>query len=447
MKDFNLSIPDLAALLTTFAMHLWLHRMLQQDMVSGRISAAAWRKLRWLAPLSGLLSASGLLLQVRMVWSVIPPGDWFTWSRGASIIWAIIATGTIIAYTFSRLLAARLHPTKVASVGAPAAAGSPQATALDSPVQLAAASFATSKSDSAPARSSPELYADAPNSPADSLPPARRTFLKATQGALLCGPAAVTAFGVLVGRHDLEPREVEIPIAGLPKDLEGLRIAQLSDIHLSAFVPRELLDRAVAMANEFRPHLHVVTGDLVTREGDPLDSCLAGLKALRSDAGTFGCMGNHERYAEAEDYVEAWGRRNGMPFLRHQQTLLRFGQAQINLAGVDYQKMHGEYLVGAQNLLRDDATNLLLSHNPDVFPVAAQQGWDLTLAGHTHGGQITVEYLDRYLNVVRFLTPFVSGHYALGKSQLYVTRGVGTVGVPARVGAMPEVTLLRLRKA
>ena len=91
--------------------------------------------------------------------------------------------------------------------------------------------------------------------------------------------------------------------------------------------------------------------------------------------------------------------------------------------------------------------NLLLSHNPDVFPVAAKQGWDLTLAGHTHGGQVTVEILDRSLNVARFFTPFVYGLYHSGRSSIYVTRGIGTIALPTRIGAPPETALLRLRKA
>jgi predicted MPP superfamily phosphohydrolase len=90
------------------------------------------------------------------------------------------------------------------------------------------------------------------------------------------------------------------------------------------------------------------------------------------------------------------------------------------------------------------ATNILLSHNPDVFPVAARQGWDLTISGHTHGGQISVEILGENLSVARLYTPYVHGLYRRGAPAIYVSRGVGTVGVPTRVGAPPEVSLIRL---
>ena len=93
------------------------------------------------------------------------------------------------------------------------------------------------------------------------------------------------------------------------------------------------------------------------------------------------------------------------------------------------------------------AVNVLLSHNPDVFPVAAHQGYNLLLAGHTHGGQVSVEILDQDINPARFFTPFVYGLYRSGGAAAYVTRGIGTIGIPARIGAPPEISLLRLRKA
>ena len=121
----------------------------------------------------------------------------------------------------------------------------------------------------------------------------------------------------------------------------------------------------------------------------------------------------------------------------------------MNIAGVDYQKMSARphYLQGAESMIAPNALNILLSHNPDVFPVAAQQGWDLTLAGHTHGGQVNVEILHQEINLARFYTPYVYGHYRSGNSSIYVTRGIGTIGMPARLGAPPEIAVLRLQKA
>jgi predicted MPP superfamily phosphohydrolase len=106
--------------------------------------------------------------------------------------------------------------------------------------------------------------------------------------------------------------------------------------------------------------------------------------------------------------------------------------------------MHSRYLVGAEKMIRPAALNVLLSHNPDVFPVAARQGWHFTISGHTHGGQVNVEILRQDLNIARFFTPYTMGLYRIGPSSIYVSRGIGTIGVPVRLGAPPEVALLRL---
>ena len=265
----------------------------------------------------------------------------------------------------------------------------------------------------------------------------------------MAAPFAAIGYGALIERTDFQLRETEIPIPGLPAGLDGLQILHLSDIHLSAFLSEGELARVIDACHQLHPHLAVVTGDLISARGDPLDACIRQLARLRSDSGTFACMGNHERVASAEAYAAEAGARVGIRFLRGENQALRFGHSTLNLAGVDYQPAshRGRYLKGAGSLVDPAACNVLLSHNPDVFPVAAQQGYNLMLAGHTHGGQVTVEIFEQTLNPARFLTPYVHGLYRSGAAAAYVTRGIGTIGVPARFGAPPEISLLRLRKA
>ena len=277
--------------------------------------------------------------------------------------------------------------------------------------------------------------------------PARRRVLNVTGGALLAAPFAAVGYGALIERLDFHVRELDIPVPGLPAGLDGLRLLHLSDIHLSAFLSEQDLARVIDSANELRPHLAFVTGDLITSVGDPLDACLRQVARLRADAGVLGCMGNHEAYAGVEDYLERAGARLGIPFLRRRTQALRFGDTVLNVAGVDYQRSDRPYLPHAERLLLPGAYNLLMSHNPDVFPVAARQGYDLMLAGHTHGGQVTIEILNQSINAARFFTPYVYGLFRQGKAAAYVTRGIGTIGIPARIGAPPEIALLRLRKA
>ncbi len=136
--------------------------------------------------------------------------------------------------------------------------------------------------------------------------------------------------------------------------------------------------------------------------------------------------------------------RRGMSILRNKGSELRFGSTPVNLVGVDYQRKGTDYLRRVAGLARPDRFNILLSHNPDVFPRAVQLGYDLTISGHTHGGQVTVEYLSQYVNVAKFYTPYVDGPYELNGKALYVSRGLGTIGVPVRLGVAPEVSLIRL---
>jgi predicted MPP superfamily phosphohydrolase len=274
--------------------------------------------------------------------------------------------------------------------------------------------------------------------------PARRRFFQTMYAAVFAAPPAVLAYGVFIERHQLFLREQKLEIPNLAPELEGLRLVQLTDIHLSPFLSRTELRRAVDMANETRAHVALVTGDLITTVRDPLDDCLDILAQLRADAGVFGCMGNHEIYANAEAYVEREGARRGMRFLRSAAAPLRFGKAVLNLAGVDYQRLRRRYLMGAEKLVVPGELNVLLSHNPDVFPVAARQGYDLTIAGHTHGGQIRVELLSADLNPGRFYTPYVDGVYRRGSASIFVSRGIGTITLPARLGSPPEVSLVRL---
>lgn len=280
-----------------------------------------------------------------------------------------------------------------------------------------------------------------------AMQPQRRRFLQTLGFTAVAAPLAAASAGFVKTQQDAIVNAVDIPIPNLPRDLEGFRIVQISDIHLSPFLHRPQLARAVDLANEQRGNLALVTGDLISYEGDPLDDCLAELRRLRSDIGTYGCLGNHEIAAQSEEYTTRQGARMGMRFLRHETAELKVGEARLNLAGVDYQRKNQPYLVGARALQRAGAVNVLLSHNPDVFPVAAEQGWDVTIAGHTHGGQISLEYLGPGLNPAHFFTPFTFGRYNLGPNMLFVTSGLGTITVPVRFGVPPEIAVITLRRA
>lgn len=278
----------------------------------------------------------------------------------------------------------------------------------------------------------------------------RRRILQVAVRSVMATPVLALGYGTYIERHNFQVREMDLPLSGLPPGLDGLRLLHLSDIHLSAFLSETEFAKVIDASNELRPHLALMTGDLISSRGDPLDACIRQLARLKSDAGTLGCLGNHERYAKVEDYTTEAAARLGIRFLRSERQELRFGGSVLNVAGVDYQRMASNrkrYLPGAEALVAPGAFNLLLSHNPDVFPIAVERGYNLLLAGHTHGGQVSIEILDQAVNAARFFTPYVYGLYRSGTSAAFVTRGIGTVGIPARIGAPPEIALLRLRKA
>ncbi len=275
----------------------------------------------------------------------------------------------------------------------------------------------------------------------------RRQLTSAAARVCLAAPFATAGYGTFIGRTQFELREVDLAMPTLPVALDGLRIAQLTDIHCGPFLTLADVETIVGMVNETRAHVAVVTGDLITRADDPLKKCLETLSGIKAEAGIYHCLGNHEVYARAERFVEERGQSLGMEVLRKRSSLLRFGDARLNLCGVDYQRKHLPYLQSAENLLDPRAFNVLLTHNPDVFPVAAGMGYDLVIGGHTHGGQVTMEIVEQWVNASRFFTPFVAGAYRSGNSALYVSRGIGTINLPMRVGALPEITLLHLRRA
>jgi predicted MPP superfamily phosphohydrolase len=278
--------------------------------------------------------------------------------------------------------------------------------------------------------------------------PQRRALIQAAGVVAVTAPFAVAAFGAIVERFDFHVKEVDLPVPNLHPDLVGFRIGQLSDLHVSPWLSVRDAARAVDMLNELKPHLTVVTGDVITQPGDPLDGAILELGRLRADAGVLGCLGNHERFVRCEDYETREAAKYGIGILRNQSRLLRWGNGLLNVSGVDYQSHRdGEYLPDAEKLVLPGAANLLLSHNPDVFPVAVQKGFDAVMSGHTHGGQVTVEILNQTLNLARFATPYVAGLYRLQGRSCYVTAGLGTIAVPVRIGAPPEITVVRLVSA
>ncbi len=291
-----------------------------------------------------------------------------------------------------------------------------------------------------------------------SLPSAsRRTFLQQTATTACVAPFVAGAYGMLYGRLNLEITQRRIRLARCPRAFDGFRIAQLSDIHIGPFMTSREVSRYVEIANGLKADLVMLTGDFVTWDPATQGSVVEALARLRTPFGVFGCLGNHEMWTKTEDSITQLFAARRICILRQQRAAIaRQGEA-LNLIGVDFQTRFGSrprsrgivgpYLHAIEPLIQPDTVNILLSHNPNSFDRAAELGIDLSLAGHTHGGQVTLEFVHPGLSPSRLITPYVKGWFEKNGAQLYVNRGIGTIGVPMRLGARPEITVFELTRA
>jgi len=275
-------------------------------------------------------------------------------------------------------------------------------------------------------------------------PPDRRHFLRQTAIALSASPFVASAYGLLYGRLDMEVTRRRIQLARLPKSFEGFRIAQLSDIHISPFMPADEIRRCVTITNQLKPDLILMTGDYVAWDPAAQGEVVQALAGLHAPYGVFGSLGNHESITDTEDSITRLFAAQGIHILRQERALIRLGGDTLNLIGLD-DSITDDKVV--EHLVMPGTVNILLNHNPNDFDQAAELGIDLMLAGHTHGGQLSLEFLHRGLALIRLETPYVSGWYEKSGGQLYVNRGIGTTVLPIRVGARPEITVLEFSRA
>jgi uncharacterized protein len=274
---------------------------------------------------------------------------------------------------------------------------------------------------------------------------------------------AAMLYGYLFGRFNFRYEQVEISFPGLHPDLDGIRIVQLSDLHLGSFYgSAKKVSDEVERINSFKPHLIVNTGDFITlghREYGRFDTILV---RMVSRYGNYAVLGNHDigTYLPGDDSdrirttirkVSELVNASGYTILDQSNIIIQIGEAKLALAGVETRGRHpvmihqeiDSAMLGTENA---DLT-ILLSHDPNHWDeiLEGQHIVDLTLAGHTHGMQFGL--LTRWFNwsPAKYSYPRWYGLYREGDMQLYVNRGLGVLGIPVRVGMPPEVTIITLR--
>jgi predicted MPP superfamily phosphohydrolase len=236
----------------------------------------------------------------------------------------------------------------------------------------------------------------------------------------------------------------QIRLRRLPRELDGFRIVQLSDLHHSPFTSREQIERAIETANSLQPDIVALTGDYVSKEREYAAPCAELLGELRPRHGVFAVLGNHDHWTDAALITDLF-RAEGITVLINQGMRFEKNGAAFWLAGVDDTMVGLEDLPLALAGASEQEFKLLLAHNPIILRRAARAGVDLVLSGHTHGGQVSLRS-DRSASG-RPRRRLLKGLARQGETQIYVTRGLGTVVLPVRFGCPPEVSLLELRTA
>ena len=282
--------------------------------------------------------------------------------------------------------------------------------------------------------------------------PGRRRLLKVG----FWGATGLALYSGEIARHWVEVVERDLSLAGLPQGFDGMRIVQLSDIHLDGYTEPYFLRQVVQQVNGLKPDVVVLTGDYVTGGVGTVRYQLgaawqcANILAELACKERYAVLGNHDYSISAEVVATAF-RDNGIPMLRNMHMPLERGGGRIWMAGVDDPVLGSpdpERAIPAKIRNVPNEPVILLCHAPDYADTVREQAVGssvgLMLCGHTHGGQVRLPLLGA-LELPVLGKKYVEGLFQLGAMQLYVNRGIGTIGLPFRLNCPPEITVLTLR--
>lgn len=289
----------------------------------------------------------------------------------------------------------------------------------------------------------------------------RRTFLK---GLAATGLAVATggAYSILLEPRRVSVRRVGVTVAGLPRALDGLTIAHLTDLHRSRYVSREYLQRCIEITNSLQPDIIAFTGDylshsrrgsrrgrLVYGDGDNAHQYArdAGdcIRQARAKHGVFASLGNHDHWFDA-GIVTREIENAGVPVLRNAGTSVRVNGETLPVIGLGDMWTEGVDVNGSFRGV-DAPFSLVLMHNPDTFESWPRPGAHLILSGHTHGGQVSLPVVGPPIVPSLYGAKYAHGLFQRGEAQMYVSAGVGLIWPPVRFNCRPEIALLRLRAA
>lgn len=292
------------------------------------------------------------------------------------------------------------------------------------------------------------------------LVPARRRLIRtagfATVGILTSG-RTLSAM-LTTDQHVIERVVVKIP--NLPEGLRGTTMVLMSDLHSSIFMGREEMEKYVAAANELKADIALVTGDFVNSKLVEVYPFAEAFTGLHAPLGVYGVTGNHDYYTKEIDTVAKEVEQCGIKLLRNANISIEKNGEKMWLMGIDDSDIYhvNQYLAEGrtergtiENMVAgipNGAPRILLCHKPYPFEEYSTLGMDLMLSGHTHGGQVVLAQLDTLnLSFASLASRYIAGLYLSRgnrRSQMYVSRGIGTVGLPMRMNCPPEITHITL---
>jgi predicted MPP superfamily phosphohydrolase len=303
----------------------------------------------------------------------------------------------------------------------------------------------------------------APGAAADAVDGGRLRFLSQLGLALAAIPFAGVLYGLTRGWRNFNVAQVKVKARNLPKAFDGLRIVQISDMHLGSFsTGTEVVQRGIDLINEQRPDLILFTGDLVNNFADEAEPWLEKLSGLKASIGKFSILGNHDygdysswpsaaEKAANLDQLKIHHRTMGFRLLLDEHLPIEKDGERFTLIGVqNWGTRFQQYGNLAKAVAGTDpsAFRLLMSHDPTHWDAQVRDtGIDLMLAGHTHGAQFGITVAGHTYSPAQWVYEEWAGLYKKDGLQLYVNRGFGFLGFPGRVGMPPEITVLTLERA
>lgn len=252
-------------------------------------------------------------------------------------------------------------------------------------------------------------------------------------------------WGFFIEPNVIKIKRIELDIKNLPPSFEGIKIAHLSDFHSKNFGEKE--KRILAMLSELNPDFVFITGDFINWTTKNLESCQGFWQELSKNypQKTFGVLGNHEHRHPKFKNIRNLLKESGIEILENETRRIEKGGGSIFLIGLDDPREGYDDIEKAMAEIEADTPKILLAHSPEIFRKIKNENIDLTLVGHTHGGQINIPFIATFFLPLKYDRKYKSGLFKGGSTYLYVNRGIGETILPIRINAFPEVTLIELK--